>query len=910
MSDLINQVREESQPLIKAQPIPPPNIPPEAPSSPVDALLDEGDTETPPPPSVSRIGAGTAPGEFVPVSEPLPGLEQPALPERPQDLSIANPFAPEQYVKKIDADVQDASKQAVNGIDPDIYQPPQLYQGDNSGYLESLERTQQMLDRFQAGLARPSESFQPQALPPELTKGFMPSSQNSPFWGDNTPTEGEFNFNPLDPLGWFRLATNPNSVKFGEMGSGAVGGLMWGLNLPGAILQGAGQELARTGVALKEGFQDFGNFGAAFNRAMALSSPTQFGQAPGRVRVTGIQLADSWLTKLRNSSWVGRAILGGNQTAMDAREKDGVINPLGQMESRRFSNKSWVGDQIAGGIRNIGNAARSLGITQPIRAIAGKAGVQLPTSGELSKQAQETDWLGLGKGLVIDVISGEVIESALSAGIKGGGKLVKATAKPGEVVTQIQGATTRLQPPSGGAVSVVKAKPGTVISRPDVLAPPPSIRAPRPKVNELTPSGAGVPPARLDELKANLRIAQTEAAQKYKRTLPKDISGGNTATTLQHADTTLRLTDEAADLRVKEIEYQKITQVLKQAEATLPVRPNTLFDDVFTERLTPVSQAMPSVTLPRLDADTPFYHGTRVSGLDLKNADPIAGGAANEYGTALYFTRNKDEAIANALKQVPPNVPDSVMGRTFGEPRVQGVDIDLTGVRTANELVEPEILSEVKLDALTAVANMDADLYLDVERAISKLPDEVTYGKINSVIQDVLDTAYDGPAPEALRLEVGRAVTRRLRSAGVNGVYDGESVALFAGNRVTVRGELPVQSAPLDPNVVEAVNSFNAASIALTRNPESSALQDAFNGAKLQVLGAAQDAAQEARDAAKDALADRVVKLADVEDELLAQTKTAQQRELLDLARKQEAADEILTNETFTIRTKGERPCL
>jgi hypothetical protein len=597
------------------------------------------------------------------------------------------------------------------------------------------------------------------------------------------------------------------------------------------------------------------------------------------------------------------------------------------MKRSGASNQSAVGNFLAEDIRKFGQ-------------LANKAGINLPgnVSGNLSKEAKNTDWLGVAKGFVIDVVSGEVLEGLAASAIrktaktaeaaKKAEKVVKAVTPPPKprtgAVTKIQPTqtkiqptqtvlqqSTKLQPPSGAAAAVAKARPGAIISRPDVLSPP---LRPKPKgtpLKDADPKTLNISPQQLDGLKANVQRTRLEVAARYRKKLPDNMAGASPDKLLTHADNTIRFADEAAELAVRETEYQKITALLKQAEDNAVLRPNTLFDDAFASKLSGVQDmaraAIPE--LPKLPDDTPFFHGTRVKDLDLRAADPVVGGAANEYGTALYFARDKSEAVANALKQVPPNLPDSVPGRVFDEPRAIGVDLDLTDVVKAEELVPQNILTEIQEDVFSTVAQFDNGAAEGLARLT--IPADVPFGRINAVVHDALDRAWGDLAPESLRLEASRAITRRLRASGINGIDDGKSVALFSGNRVSVRGAERVEAAlPNAPNLEEAVASFNSASIALARQPKDSALIDAFEGAKLQVLGATQDAAQETRDAAKDALLDRISRLVDLDDELMQETELAQKRGLAEIAKRQEAADEILINETFTAKLKKERPCL
>jgi len=931
MSNLILQTQEDNQPEpIETDRIPPPAVEPPLVAAPQVSMEDF---------------QGALSNEMTPptaMEEPF-SLEAPdsptIVPEIKVDPTLNRPNPLETGLQQtIDSRLAETTQDIQRGVTPNpVYDPPPLYEGQAESYRERLRENDELVKTATERVYRPVEALAPQPLPAQMTGGYVPTATNKP---GQVERSAVFDFNPFGALAAFfsgksatELGEDAKHIRFGEYGQGAIGGVSYALGATTGIAQGIAQDVARTAAATIEGLKDFRNFGAAFSQTMMFTSPLQMGQKAGVVRMTGNGPTDSFLTSLRNGSWLGRSLLGGNQTAQTKREERDsigtVVNPLSlQRGDSKANEQSLPNRALSGAVGLVGGLLSRVPLVNQV--ITPKA---VDTAVKGTKQM---DVVGAAGNVLIDIVSGGIVESVIEQPFKKAAKAAgrvsrakpgtkvtvedvaprraatrKTTTKPPAPDTQIQSPTTQIQrqpaqdAPQGVSPKTVIQREGTVLQDASQRLPEASgatsVPAPKPPVVP----GVSKPVTRLIDPQ-ELAEVQARVTKEYRQTLPSSLVKGTQPTTLKHLSLTNDVINLSKVVREAEVDYQRITGILKAKELT-DLRPVSLLDEADTfERLRPdVPEFTPQPQRVVSEVTAPFYHGTRVPGLDVKRIDPIAGGGANEYGAGLYLSRNKREAIDNALKDASDNLPP-VAGRNFEAPYVKGIEIRSDeGILKATDILNEAILNDLSGAIGRAIGRIDSELSMGKLKPVNTV--QGTYDEIERLLNKAYGE-YGQAVPEFTRHEVFREVNETLRSYGIRGIDDGDMRVLFDTQALIELGDEYLEAA--EDAVEMAVGRFNATSEALARNPRNPILREEFEAAKIQLLSAAQDVAEATRSELRDKLRSTLDDLDATEQVLREESEQASEQRLRKIIAQQRKTDENHINETFNFRTRGDNPCL
>lgn len=401
-------------------------------------------------PQALRDSLAAPSGEFNGAIAPNPIQNNPldfTLPDAPPD-----PFAgAEDAVKQDLADTAEAGKyvQAPDQLQPLSY---------------GLSQSDQQLQHWIEDQRNATYNWQPQELPavqgkapqeldPSVAGGFKPTSQDKPWWGDFEPT-GEF---------------NPFKGNFGDFGKGLLPGVFSALNTAQAVTQGIGSDVARLAAGVVGGLEKVGvkpDVGDAFRNVWNLSrlitrDPYAVGKAAFDGAVNSVRIAtklpdfvkgfqdnysrlspvatgqkpltnlpaNNGLQRLRNQSYFVSGITGRNLSGTDEKTDDNKrFNPLGQRQGKDEK-------QAPTAISNVG-ARLSAEAASVTSFVSGQGFLTGQQKESVYRDVRTSQIGGFVRGLAIDVISGEALESLTSAVVKKGiNSFVRRVGKPLEATT-------------------------------------------------------------------------------------------------------------------------------------------------------------------------------------------------------------------------------------------------------------------------------------------------------------------------------------------------------------------------------------------------------------------------------------------------------------------------------------------
>jgi len=174
-----------------------------------------------------------------------------------------------------------------------------------------------------------------------------------------------------------------------------------------------------------------------------------------------------------------------------------------------------------------------------------------------------------------------------------------------------------------------------------------------------------------------------------------------------------------------------------------------------------------------------FYHGSKVTDLDLAKIDPLVGGSRGEFGTAIYFTNKADDALDYAKAHPGRNLPD-VTGRKFSEVgNVHEAKIDFTNPINSTKAVD-ELLKASIIDAVNSSA-LDQSIKKSISRWISR--NDVTLQELYPKVDEAIAGSYSG-YPENVGLDVQRRINDTLRKNGYDAIVhsvNGDTQVAYLG---------------------------------------------------------------------------------------------------------------------------------
>ncbi|AGY46493.1 tail protein [Cyanophage PP] len=260
---------------------------------------------------------------------------------------------------------------------------------------------------------------------------------------------------------------------------------------------------------------------------------------------------------------------------------------------------------------------------------------------------------------------------------------------------------------------------------------------------------------------------------------------------------------------------------------------------------------------------SPMFHGTRVNDLDLAKADPVKGASRSELGTAIYFTKNVDEATAKATADVNRHLP-MLSGRSFGDGVVHEARIKPTAVIIKDTHLLDDDMKRIFLDAAESTYGFE---YPKVVRALDKaLNKEGVTIKQAYALLDKAVLKFTGDVVEKELLTTQRDIVSQLRMYGIDGVSSADTVAIY--NPDVIKTVARTGIGEVEDTLEHAVARLNVDSLAASRNPESPFLKASHAESKVRMLSELQEVAERELKQAQERLVDEVNKLADIDNEL------------------------------------------
>ena len=260
---------------------------------------------------------------------------------------------------------------------------------------------------------------------------------------------------------------------------------------------------------------------------------------------------------------------------------------------------------------------------------------------------------------------------------------------------------------------------------------------------------------------------------------------------------------------------------------------------------------------------SPMFHGTRVQNLDLAKADPVKGASRSELGTAIYLTKNVDEATAKATADVNRHLPP-LSGRGFGDGVVHEARLNPTAVIIKDTHKLDDDMRRIFLDAAEATYGFE---YPKVVRALDKAlsKEDVTISKAYALLDKAV-LKYTGAVVERDLLSTQRDIVSQLRMYGIDGVSSADTVAIY--NPDVIKTVARTGIGEVEDTLEHAVARLNVDSLAASRNPESPFLKASHAESKVRALSELQEVAERELKQAQERLVDEVNKLADIDNEL------------------------------------------
>lgn len=325
------------------------------------------------------------------------------------------------------------------------------------------------------------------------------------------------------------------------------------------------------------------------------------------------------------------------------------------------------------------------------------------------------------------------------------------------------------------------------------------------------------------------------------------------------------LTDVATQLADVE---KTLNTYLKKVDEMPDIGVRSLTDDVPPSALVKVSEDQITRAASRLESlpakvppvsSAPLYHGTRVVDLDIPNVDPLKGASRSELGTGVWFSTNKDTAIAASGRRVPENSVPNVQ-RTFGESSYVH-EIDPQSLAGLNL---PDVRDPIKERGtlLQLIADNDSvfsdhlpygdELTGDLFKWLSAKRD-YNYEEFFSRAQDIAYKVANriiGADPDEYELTyIQRVLTDMLTAVGVDGVRAGSNTVVYRTSalKTNVVHDVTDITKGASDEVSLALNEVNLIQKSLDSLPENTMLQ-------VQLAEAKAVAASKIRDSLKDEL--------------------------------------------------------
>ena len=310
--------------------------------------------------------------------------------------------------------------------------------------------------------------------------------------------------------------------------------------------------------------------------------------------------------------------------------------------------------------------------------------------------------------------------------------------------------------------------------------------------------------------------------------------------------------------------YEQVTQQLedelKKLEKVPDAGARTLLDNPGKVVTEPPTKEPSSVVAKAGDT---YFHGTRVADLDLSNADPLVGASRSELGTAIYLTKNVDEATAKATADVNRHLPP-LSGRTFGDGVVHETRINPSANIIPDTYVLDDNMKRIFLDATDMGYGFEEP---KVVKALSKALDKpgVTLRQAFAYLDKAV-LKFTGDIREVDLRGVQRDIVENLRLSGIDGVSSVDTVAVY--NPKVIKTIAKTGIGEVEDTLQHAVAKLTSDSLAAARNPESPFLKASHAESKVRTLSELQEVAESELKKAQERLTEEVQKLTDIDNKL------------------------------------------
>ncbi|XAI95300.1 hypothetical protein [Leptolyngbya phage Lsp-JY17] len=356
----------------------------------------------------------------------------------------------------------------------------------------------------------------------------------------------------------------------------------------------------------------------------------------------------------------------------------------------------------------------------------------------------------------------------------------------------------------------------------------------------------------------------------YQKDLPVELvskSPKGLDLTVRRAEVETNIAQLSDEYQAAKVNLEAVSKELNNALTKLDKVPDaggrTLLDDpVFTKQEQVVGNST-NWLVDGANDGSPMFHGTRVNDLDLAKADPVKGASRSELGTAIYLTKNVDEATAKATADVNRHLP-MLSGRSFGDGVVHEARIKPTAVIIKDTHLLDDDMKRIFLDAAESTYGFE---YPKVVRALDKaLNKEGVTIKQAYALLDKAVLKFTGDVVEKELLTTQRDIVSQLRMYGIDGVSSADTVAIY--NPDVIKTVARTGIGEVEDTLEHAVARLNVDSLAASRNPESPFLKASHAESKVRMLSELQEVAERELKQAQERLVDEVNKLADIDNEL------------------------------------------
>lgn len=270
----------------------------------------------------------------------------------------------------------------------------------------------------------------------------------------------------------------------------------------------------------------------------------------------------------------------------------------------------------------------------------------------------------------------------------------------------------------------------------------------------------------------------------------------------------------------------KVTAVKKDGYRTIYEMDELADTPEVKEKLTEFFAGLSSKTDDILSVPQTVFHGSKVRNLDLAKADPIVGGSRGEFGTAIYFTRNMDDAVDYAKATPSRNLPN-LPGREFDEVgTVYEIGLSVRRGLFAGDTNVPSEVRKSFIDGLTSSPFIEKTIERGFTRWIEKNAGKVSLSDMYNKVDELILKKY-GTYSEEAGLDAMRRINDNIRNAGYDAIIDysgGQSRAVIAYLGKPGRNTLSVNSATKHGTgdlLEQATHRYNADQKSLERLPKS-----------------------------------------------------------------------------------------